>query len=290
MWLAVVATTSAGLVQAETGEPTGLKNVFLSIYPEYDDPYNLGYPTVLVMIEGEIDGTAPPATVRFLVPTNAVMYSAGSGPRDQYVGGPPARKASEIAGWDEIAYTLQTSYFVVEYYYPIQTLPQKDFTSEFIPLYPVNRLVALVQKPRKATDFSVATGALPMGQQQFTDADGFRIQQYSYNSIEPNESLKFSIRYTKEDTTPSLEIEESSSNNTGVIVGGAIGGCLFLAIVTFFTLRRLRRRKSAALQKARTSGRSDTGEAGGSRFCSQCGTKLKKSSRFCPDCGARLRE
>ncbi len=100
---------------AQTGnEPTGLKNVTLWLNPEYDDP------RLLVMLEGKIVGVNPPARIRFLVPTAAEMYSAGS--RDatgNYTGGPPDRKASSITGWDEISYELQTDTCRVEYYDPI---------------------------------------------------------------------------------------------------------------------------------------------------------------------------
>lgn len=149
--------TTPALAQSE---PSGLSSVILSVYPEYDDPYNLGYPTVLVMIEGYIENAEPPATIRFLVPKDAIMYSAGSGPRDRYVGGPPERRASDIVGWDEISYTLVTDYFVVEYYSPIQSTAQKDFSAGFIPLYPVDGLTVLMQQPRRATKFGVSPPGL----------------------------------------------------------------------------------------------------------------------------------
>ena len=42
------------------------------IYPEYDEP------SLLIMLEGKITGANPPVQVRFLVPSTAEMYSAGS--------------------------------------------------------------------------------------------------------------------------------------------------------------------------------------------------------------------
>jgi len=54
------------------GEVTGFKNVKLWIYPEHDDP------RLLVMLEGQITGAQPPVRVKFLVPSAAEMYSAGS--------------------------------------------------------------------------------------------------------------------------------------------------------------------------------------------------------------------
>ncbi|MBM2832697.1 MAG: hypothetical protein HW414_1749, partial [Dehalococcoidia bacterium] len=153
-------------------EPTGYRNVLLSVYPEYDDPLGLRYPALLVMVEGEIQGTAPPTTVRFLVPEDARMYSAGSGPRDKYIGGPPDRRPSDIAGWDEISYQLKTNYFVVEYYLAIPTSPDKAITAEFIPLFPIDRLTAIVQQPRRATDFKAVAQTQPVSQRQSTDPEG----------------------------------------------------------------------------------------------------------------------
>ncbi|MFC1987592.1 hypothetical protein ACFLVH_03510 [Chloroflexota bacterium] len=45
--------------------PTGFQNVHLWVNPEYDDP------RLLIMLEGQIVGTQPPAEVRFLVPSTA---------------------------------------------------------------------------------------------------------------------------------------------------------------------------------------------------------------------------
>ena len=147
-------------------EPTSFRDVVLSVYPEYDDPLKLGYPTLLVMLDGQIEGASAPTNVRFLVPRDAFMYSAGSGPRNKYVGGPPNRKASDVDGWDEIGYELKTSYFVVEYYAPIQTSPDKAFSASFIPLYPINGLTAIAQEPRQAANFSVAPQSQPVRQRQ----------------------------------------------------------------------------------------------------------------------------
>ena len=58
---------------ASVQEPTGLKNVRVWVNPEYDRSQEL-----LVMMEGQITGTVAPAQVRFLIPTNAEMFSAGS--------------------------------------------------------------------------------------------------------------------------------------------------------------------------------------------------------------------
>jgi len=277
--MAAWITTPAALAQDE--EPEALQDVVLSIYPEYDNLADLPYPTVLVMIEGQISGAEPPANIRFLVPTNGTMYSAGSGPRSQYVGGPPDRQASGMAGWDEISYTLQTDSFVVEYYVPIPPANQKAFSSIFQPLYPIDGLVTVVKQPLESSNFAAFPNLPPTDQQQFTDSQGYNTQQYMFEGIEKNQSLSFTIQYA----------DCASSSNTGMIIGIAVGGCLVLATLGFWLWRRsgsqntrIRLQRGQALTPAPESKKS------GARFCSQCGTKLTRNSRFCPDCGAKLRQ
>ncbi|MEJ2108625.1 MAG: zinc ribbon domain-containing protein [Acidobacteriota bacterium] len=271
-----------------------LKDVKLSIYPEYDDLLNLGGPSLLVMIDGEIEGLQPPVTVRFLVPSSALMYSAGSGPRASYIGGPPDRKASDINGWDEISYTLQTNIFVVEYYVPIRDTQPRNFSGGFIPLYPVDGLVAEVMQPRETLNFSVQPGTAPANQLEFTDPQGFNHKQYTYESLASRQSLDFSLSYTK---------NESSSSNVTVIVilvvvgVGIIGAILYRALKKSQAASRGdRRRQNRAARKSdgkdAISAKKPAGRkpAGKPRFCPDCGVELEGSPRFCPDCGSQLRD
>src|SRR5450759_393867 len=106
--VSLIALLSGTLVQPAlaqaTNEPSGFKSVTVWVYPEYDDP------RVLVMLEGQITGTTLPALVKFLVPQSANLFSAGSkNAQGVYSGGPPNRKASSIAGWDEILSLIHIS-------------------------------------------------------------------------------------------------------------------------------------------------------------------------------------
>lgn len=263
-------------------EPTGFKNVTLSVNPEYDDPLKLGYPTVLVMLDGQIEGATPPTTIRFLVPSDASMYSAGSGPRSNYQppGNSLARKPSNLSGWDEVSYTLQTQYFVVEYYAPIATTPDKSFTSSFIPLYPINGLTAVVEEPRNSSNFNVTTQSQPATQQKTVGADGLNTHQYTYNTVDANQQISFSISYSS---------GGGSSSNTGLIVlVVVIGAALLIGLVIYGT--RGRSSGSNRQSRRREAGKLQPGRSGGGRFCPKCGARLDNSTRFCPQCGTKLRQ
>ena len=294
----VIYTLFSGLVAAiptvAQEKPLVFKDVKLSIYPEHDDLLNLGVPSLLVMIDGEIEGVARPVTVRFLVPSGALMYSAGSGPRTSYVGGPPDRKTSNINGWDEISYTLQTNIFVVEYYVPISDTQPRILSGDFIPLYPVDGLVADVLQPPETVGFSVQPGTAPANQLGFTDSQGFNHKQYTYDSLASREMLGFSLSYAK---------KESSSSNIPLIIILALAGIGLILGILYWALRKSkpnsrsdRRRQDRTARKS--GGKDDMplkkpvgrGSTGKPRFCPDCGVELDGSPRYCPDCGSRLRD
>ena len=288
LFLSVVAAVSlASLVsvapvRAQGEEPTALKNVIVSVYPEYDDLLQLGYPSVLVMLEGEVVSANIPATIRFLVPSDAVMYSAGSGPRNQYVGGPPTRNASNITGWDEISYELKTKYFVLEYYSPITGQPDRVIPYDFHPVYPVSNLRAVVQEPKRATNFTVS----PQGTVS-TDGEGFRIHTYNQANISPEAPLHFDISYTKKDTRPSVGGDTGSPNTTVLIVLGVIA----VLVVAFIMVSRLRARRpqpAASRSLRRQAARTAKGGQGKNKYCRYCGKPVQETDRFCPHCGKKF--
>ncbi len=283
VWLASLVSMSP--VRAQGEEVTSFKNVLLSVYPEYDDLANLGYPSVLVMFEGEVVSANLPATIRFLVPSDAVMYSAGSGPRNQYVGGPPNRNASNITGWDEISYELKTKYFVVEYYAPIIGQPDRVIPYDFHLLYPVSNLRAIVQEPRRATNFMVS----PQGAVS-TDGEGFRIHTYNQANISPGTPLHFDISYTKKDNRPSLGGSgggAGSPNTTVLIILGAIA-VLVVAFIVFSRLRAKRPQPVATRSSRRQATRTTKGGQVKNKYCRYCGKQVQETDRFCPYCGKKI--
>ena len=286
--LVAVATMVLGVAApkafAQTAEPTALKNVKIWVNPEYDDPLKIGRPSLLVMIEGEIVGAQPPVTIRFLVPTSAEMYSAGSkNSFGEYKGGPPDRKASQVPGYDEISYQLTESIFRVEYYDPIGQpgVALRSFSYDFFRVYPVEDLTVIVQQPKNSGNFVVSPSGTPS-----VDSEGFSVQTYNFTNLNVSTPVAFAVSYAS--------AKAGSSSNMGLIIAIVVvavvlgGGGVYLASRNSKKSRPVsraeRRRRTTA-----TPARGKASPVGGTpAFCSQCGRKLEKPSRFCPDCGAEI--
>jgi len=277
--LFIIAGVTSAVAQS-SNEPTGFKSVHLWIFPEYDDP------RLLVMLEGQIEGIQPPAKVRFLVPSAAEMYSAGSmDVQGKYSGGPPDRKPSSIPGWDEISYEVTTDTFRMEYYDPaIRGLPDKTISYQFLRLYPISDLEVVVQEPRRSSNFSV----IPRGE-PFIDNEGFSSYRYDYRDLKTEPSISFEIKYTKPDSNPSLVLEEKGSSNTLLIVVLTFSLCIIVGGGLYWAIKSKSRKRPT---RRRATGKGDESEPENRRFrrrfCSQCGERLEKPSRFCPNCGTQL--
>jgi len=256
-------------------EPTSFQNVHLWIYPEYDDP------RLLIMLQGTVVGVSIPATVRFLVPFTAEMYSAGSiDAQGKYSGGPPRRQASSIPGWDEISYEVTTDTFRVEYYAnSIIGQVDKTISFDFYTLYLISGLIVEVQEPRSSSNFNVSLGNGTKASDQ-----GFVYNVYDYQSLDTAQPLHIDISYTKSDPRPSLQIT-GTSNKLPLIVGIVVGLCV-LAVALWFYMSRPSRRK-APKQAGRPRSQAK-GTKPPDKFCIHCGYRLERSHRFCPNCGARL--
>ncbi|MFC2016513.1 hypothetical protein ACFLUF_02240 [Chloroflexota bacterium] len=268
-------------VLAQEGkEITGFNNVQLWIYPEYDDS------RLLVMLEGQIEWAEPPVVVRFLVPSEAEMYSAGSmDTLGQYTGGPPNRERSSIPGWDEINYEVITNTFRVEYYDPIISGQlDKSISYEFRWLYPISELEVIVQEPRRSSDFSVS----PVGN-PFVDNEGFNSYSYNFSELGDMSPLRFEIIYHKSDTRPSLSINENESSESYlVVVIVLILG--IAAVASFLWLRKSRPKTRAARRQLSKNSPERRLKSNQPREipCSKCEQPTDESGNYCTYCGARL--
>ncbi len=278
--LLFISIDNSSVLAQEENEVTGFNNVQLWIYPEYDDP------RLLVMLEGQIAEAESPAVVRFLVPSEAEMYSAGSmDAQGQYSGGPPDRESSSIPGWDEITYEVTTNTFRVEYYDPIIIgQSDKSIIYEFHWLYPISSLEVFVQEPRRSSDFNIS----PAGS-TLVDDQGFTTHIYSFPELEDTSPLRFEISYYKSDTRPSLSINENElpSSLLVVVIAVILGTA---AVGGFFWIRKSKpRTRQAQRQLARNQlERRQKNNQSRTRFCSQCGQPINSSDKFCIHCGAKI--
>jgi hypothetical protein len=277
--LLAMAGSTLALAQGEN-EPSGFDDVHLWVFPEYDDP------RLLVMLQGEIVGVQAPATVRFLVPATAQMYSAGSmDAQGNYSGGPPDREPSEIAGWDEISYEVTTNIFRVEYYDPIIFgLPDKTISYEFRWLFPISTLHVEVQEPRQSSNFSVS----PEGSVS-SDEQGFVNHTYTYDNLDNEMLISYGITYTRSNTLPSLSIPVDDLSSTLPIMTIVIILVVIVGAGLFWIMKS--KPKTRAERKRAAHSKALRGLKGGKQvggfYCSQCGRPLDSSSKFCQNCGAK---
>jgi len=283
----VLAAALAAPARAEPGVAERFQNVRLWVQPEYDDP------RLLVMMEGDVPAdTLLPTTVRFLVPTGAQMYSAGSiDSSGNYSGGPPQRIASAVAGWDEISYQLTSTTFRVEYYQDAIS-GQGDKTSEFAlrTLLPADSVTLEVQQPYQSSAFSVTPAASGTRQDEH-----FTYFQYVYGTWEPDKALAFTISYTKPESRTSVDLisgDEDGGAGRSPAVWVIIGviGAVAAGASTYVALRS--RRPAPAFRRTPTAREAGpTSRAGRARpqFCPHCGDSLEPGDAFCSSCGAEAR-
>jgi hypothetical protein len=275
LFIASILGSLTGVLQSvlpaqSANEPTGLSNGTLWIYPEYDDP------RLLVMLEGQITGATAPAIIRFLVPSAAEMYSAGSkDAQGKYTGGPPDRAPSQISGWDEISYELKTPTFRMEYYDPIiNSEVEKHISYNFLTIYPITSLEVVVQVPAAATDFRV----LPQGTK--TTEGSFTVYTSSYANLSTDQSLHFDISYFKSDPYPSIggtpvpSTASGSFNSLPILIFAAV---IIVAGIIFIAINNARKNRNSKKPSQIRS-----------KFCNQCGKPLEYPSKYCPYCRHKL--
>ncbi|MBT3363346.1 MAG: zinc ribbon domain-containing protein [Chloroflexi bacterium] len=287
---------------APEDEPTGLSSVELRVYPEYDDPQELGGTQLLVFYRGQITGitasAADPATVRFLVPDAASMHTAGffstSGGyvRGGYVdptktiGDPfPETIESEIAGWHEITFTIESNSFVVAYYDPIiigDTAKTIDY--EFSFLYPIADLDIYVLQPRTSSEFDVEPSGTTITHNAW---DGkYPAEYYSLTNLAVDEDspIALDIEYIKSDPRPSVEIPAGSagdgSTSPATAIVSIVMAIIIIGAIVIIVLRQKSRTKRRPTGKARTKVKRQ-------KFCRQCGKQMDRSMPHCPYCGAK---
>ncbi|MDO8578383.1 MAG: zinc ribbon domain-containing protein [Dehalococcoidales bacterium] len=262
-----------------------LKNTVLSVNPEYDDPLQFGFPSVLVMYEGEIVSNNL-SKITFLVPSDAEMYSAGSGPRSQYTVGDSLNTSgtSNITGWKEVSFIPRTNYFVVEYYMPARGEPDRFIPFDFRTVYPISNMRVIIQEPRRSTNFNVS----PEGTVG-SDQEGFKVHIYNNPTVTPDQPLLYNITYTKQDANPSQGASGSGASSNGTLILIVIGAIIVLGAVLFFLPQfRSKPQRGGSRSQRRQAEREARKAQGKSKFCRYCGKPVQDTDRFCPHCGQPL--
>lgn len=263
-----------------------LASLSIEIWPEYDRP------AALVILNGALaESVKLPAAVTLRLPVSsggaaAVAYSAASN-------GNLLNLKHEVASAGEfimLKFETPERFFHVEYYEPMATsAPERTVRYVWPGDLAVERASVVVQEPASATDMSVEPN-LP---NPSTGKDGLHYRAADLGALEAGKRLPITVRYTKRDARPSVEIlpakssaPASQSTTTPTAAPASTGlpewllplaGFAMLSLVGVgFLLWWGRRRVSAAAESARPA-------------CAKCGAAQVPTNRFCGNCGAKLR-
>ena len=232
-----------------------LKNFYVDVWPEYDDP------RVLVIYKGAfINNTGNTIKtgekVYFNVPNGAeigmacesdVNYQAhGCQPYETISKG--AETATTEDDYQVLSWKItkdvepgQEYYVFMEFYYnPIEGQTDKTINYIFRPSAKIDTMNLLVQQPAKATNFKLSPEAPSSGKSgEFTN------YYYSYSNVKPEDNKEIKITYTKTDPKPSVEKAKDAAGGT-VEDGAPLGtsawsepatmaaGIFFVGLLGFF--------------------------------------------------------
>ncbi|MCL5959661.1 MAG: hypothetical protein M1358_10175, partial [Chloroflexi bacterium] len=244
--LVLGATTAVALVlsfltpvfAADDGH-TSIKNLKISVEPEYDEP------RVLVIYQGEFaDKASFPKAVKFRLPKDAEIgqVCALSEKQEHLCQLYETKKGEDYI---ELSYTLPIPTFYIEYYYnPIQSDGAREIGFSYTHLYPADKVDVEVQQPLRSSDFSVYPNPLTTT----SDNQGFKYSNLSFDNVRADQKLDLKINDTKQDKNPS--VPKAQQGNGAPAVGAApdvnvwliLGSAVTLAGVVYVGLSRRTRR------------------------------------------------
>jgi len=314
---AALALTLAWLPSAQAAgfSATQMK---VSVWPEYDDP------RVLVINEADLDPSVKlPADVSFNTPKGAEI---GMACEVDSSGGHACKAYQLVdhGDYQTLTYTVEAQRKVfLEYYYVafVAGTPGRSFDFTFRPGFPAKSLNLEVQEPLRSTAFALD----PILPQTNTDAQGLTYHAQSYTDVSVDQPLDVKVSYTKTDNNPSVakkdSVAEGGSSTSASAAGGQRNTAVFVVLgvlafggVLFGGYKKLR---PATARSSRSGGRSAKAkdgnrqpaaqrgavvksQAGGSvgakkrrsatddglKYCTNCGSQLRRQHRFCPECGS----
>lgn len=260
-----------------------IKDMSLSLWPEYDDP------RVLVMYQGEFyDDVAKPAKLKFLIPKGFELVMAGAITKE----GRHIHTAHQIADKGErveISFEVNESTFYLEFYYnPFETKGErKEFNYLVTSDYPIGQVTISVQQPLRAKDFILKPSPVSV----LSDQKGFKYHQYKLQNFSKEKGFTLKAAYLKEDPEPSIQKNAGApvpgGGNTGyrlIFILFSMAASVLIALAAYWIVSaRQGRRVPAGGAIARNT------KKGGERFCPNCGTAVGTADNFCSHCGHKTK-
>lgn len=251
----------------------------VDIWPEYDDP------RVLVILKGLLDLELDvPRDFSFIVPQGADLGMVGGiGEGGQHMMAlAETRPYSE--GLQEVAYTLEQKTFYMEFYYdPLGDDDEREFQYPIVSSYPIATVFVNVQQPLEAQAFRTRPAAATLS----TDDRGFTYHQLGFDSLPADSTQWVTVAYEKSDREPSVR-----AAGTGTPTGGnamrsmlIIVAILLVGAVGYGIFAGSAKRVTPVTTMADGSWPSPAGPD--RKFCTSCGTQMRRAAAYCAECGAR---
>ncbi len=290
----------------------------VSVWPEYDDP------RVLVINQADLDPSVQlPADVTFNIPKGAEIGMACEVDSSGGHACKPYQMV-DMGDYQALTYKVEAQKKIfLEYYYdafPAGT-PERTFDFQYRPGFAVGNTTIEVQEPLRSSGFTVD----PALAQTTTDSEGLTYHLQDYADLPVEEPFTAKVSYTKTDANPSVQPKDSAAPSGGLPAAGSGSNntALFvvLAALAFGTLlvggykvmrpasassggrggrsargpaRTQNARPKASRAQATGGDRSRSGaksrkvapgDASDTKFCTSCGTGIRRADSFCPECG-----
>jgi hypothetical protein len=294
--LAILAAPVAGYAQAITG----IEDVEVAIWPEYDRPQALVIYRVTLPEDVDL-----PTTIAVPIPAKVGEPHAVAmrGPEGGLLMAPYRLQVE--GGWATVFVEADSPDVQVEYYDALQIEgDRRDFTFNWPEGFPAGDVRYEIQQPLGAEELQVE----PPPEEEGVGADGLQYAWGDMGAVSAASSFTIEFSYSKADggltadqiqpSSPGLSRPEATSGATPDLtqifpwVMGALGLLLVgTGAYLYFRARSAAGRKRAFVPRRRRSRREGpTSEGDVSKvFCHVCGNRAGVGDRFCRHCGARLR-
>ncbi len=285
---AMAMVAGIGYQGANAESSPQLKNMAVSVMPEYDQP------RVLVSYRGEMnDDVSLPLEMQLRLPADASIEHVCSirQPGEEHI----CQKYSADQDGQYLALTWEavTPIMYVEFYYgSVSGAGERSLDFDFWPPYEVDNLDLFVLEPAEATDFSLSPAPTDSVEEQ-----GFRHHSYSFQDLPVDEAVSVEMTYarpTGQPSTPARAAATTAADDSGgisqtVILTLGLAGAAVLAFVLYNVLAR-----RIGIRLFAVPGRRPGDREGAARedtfFCRQCGGSVRPEFDFCPRCGQEVRK